>query len=96
MLILTSSSDKTFKLWRVIEIQTVDFTTPAIELIQVKCFKGHEGYVRRAIFYKENMVVSCGDDASIRFWSLDTGKCCQVIKKAHQFAVYWLEKTIDH
>lgn len=67
------------------------------KLMVEKSFKAHEGFIRKILIYREDLLVSCSDDAgqNPKFWRLPDCKIVQIIKKAHGLAIYWVEKIND-
>lgn len=89
--LITSSGDGFIKIWEV----CFQRENEEIKLNCVKSWKGHEGFIRKILLSKDKILVSCSDDASLKFWQLPDGKLVQTIKKAHGLAIYWLEKFND-
>ena len=54
----------------------------------VASFAGHDGWVRDLAFHPcGEFLLSCGDDKSVRVWSLASGKCVKTYTKAHSVFV---------
>jgi len=87
--IISCSGDGMIKLWEV-TAGVVDW-----KLTLEKSLKAHEGFIRKILIYKDDILVSCSDDANLKFWKLPEVKLVQIIKKAHGLAIYWLEKFSD-
>lgn len=83
---ISSSGDTCIKIWE-IHSGVIDF-----KLNLARTWKAHEGFIRKILVYRGNLLVSCADDASLKFWRLNDGKLVQTIKKAHGAAIYWLGK----
>src|SRR5207249_3081573 len=60
--LLSGSQDMTLKLWDVEETECI------------KTLKGHTNWVNVLAFRSNRQAVSAGDDLTIRFWDLQSGK----------------------
>jgi len=54
------------------------------EPYQVYTMKGHEKEIRSITTVNGNILISAGNDFSIRIWDLKDGSCKKVIQKAHE------------
>lgn len=76
-LILTTSEDRTCKLWSLHGVASLIHT-----------FSGHKDYVITSCFSNDNKLIFTGSkDETIRGWSKDTGKCLFVIR-AHNNTIF--------
>lgn len=87
--LITCSGDGMIKIWG-ISVGVVDW-----KLVVEKSFKAHEGFIRKILIYREDLLVSCSDDSNLKFWRLPDCKIVQIVKKAHGLALYWVEKIND-
>ena len=66
--ILSASNDKTVKLCKVTKAGTIGE--------RLWCIRGHNNWVRRAVFNVRNdSVASCGDDGYVKVWDCETQRC---------------------
>jgi WD40 repeat protein len=60
-----------------------------------RTLKGHTGWVRAlAVTSDSKVLISAGDDATIRFWDLSNGRCFRTLK-AHTAAVRGITLSPD-
>eukprot|EP01090_Pellita_catalonica_P012064 TRINITY_DN2541_c0_g1_i1.p1 TRINITY_DN2541_c0_g1~~TRINITY_DN2541_c0_g1_i1.p1 ORF type:complete len:444 (-),score=80.52 TRINITY_DN2541_c0_g1_i1:74-1405(-) len=78
--IVSGSRDKSIKIW---ELATGN---EVMELL------GHDNWVKCVKFHPDGKhIISCGDDWSVRFWSLEQKRCVKEIKAAHEHFVQALD-----
>jgi len=77
VLIITTSEDKTARLWRVSDGR------------QVTIFKGHEDVVTHTAFsHNSQHVITTSEDKTARLWHVDNGKQLRVLKGHKQKVIY--------
>lgn len=86
--VLSSSRDKTLKLWKVPLPKLAAHRPPQPNPFQsqfelVKTFNGHSSWVRD-IRVRDIHAFTSSDDSTVRCWNLITGECVKVWKDAHK------------
>ena len=60
-------------------VETIKSSSAKIHLGKSKVLKGHTNYIM-SVFVKDNIIISCSCDKTIKIWDIDTGVCLKTLE----------------